>query len=349
MAETNHRADVHLASVDWLPVAARRRVRGALFSRDQERVKRNLTLARQLQTLKAEYGRDMSALMGRGAMRRYRELRKQLAKAPRSRRLLESNALLKQIQFDRVRAGKLRKSYLNAVRKLLLVVDTGRVSLPRPLLTDFGKSPWVIHTAPYEGYFWSYSWERSDEADDPVLARHLDHISGQTGSSISTRLSGADDDDFLRAEYYTAVNVWHTALATGPLEGYLAFAFRTSTYSGQVSDEFGFSSATYSQWARARFRILSSQGLMDTQESRVFNFISTDWGDGESWSNYVALPNDVHWYYFKTATSFSQGSTLLIEAGIWNMTWFSSNDESITTADDIDLRLDCIKVRSCPS
>jgi hypothetical protein len=38
---------------------------------------------------------------------------------------------------------------------------------------------------------------------------------------------------------------------------------------------------------------------------------------------------------------------VLLEAGIMNTTWFECDDESITTADDIELRLDRIMVRSC--
>jgi hypothetical protein len=115
-----------------------------------------------------------------------------------------------------------------------------------------------------------------------------------------------------------------------------------------VRDEFGFSDATYNQWARARFRVVDPQGPADTQESRIFNIIDTAWADDASWDSYVAAPGDLHWYYFKTAASFAQGSALLVEAGIRNVTWFLSNDESIDTADDLDLRLERIMVRSCP-
>jgi hypothetical protein len=46
--------------------------------------------------------------------------------------------------------------------------------------------------------------------------------------------------------------------------------------------------------------------------------------------------------------AFAQGSALLLEAGVHNMTWFFADYESIKTADDLDLRLDRIMVRSCP-
>jgi hypothetical protein len=179
-----------------------------------------------------------------------------------------------------------------------------------------------------------------------VLTRHLDEATGRIGSSIRTYLSGADDDDFVDAEYYTCFYAWHTALADGPLDAYLVFVFRTSTYSGQVHDEFGFSDAVYNQWARVRFRVTNRAGRGDSQESRIFNVAGAAYGDDESWDDYVAPPNDMRSFYFRTSTSFAQGEPLLLEAGVLNTTWFTADDQSIETADDMDLRLDRITVRS---
>jgi hypothetical protein len=67
-----------------------------------------------------------------------------------------------------------------------------------------------------------------------------------------------------------------------------------------------------------------------------------------SWNNYVSAPRDLHWYFFRTTIPFEQGRVILLEAGVRHMTWFTANDESITTADDLDLRLHQIMVRSCP-
>jgi hypothetical protein len=343
-----HKSDIRLEPVDSRFEAERRRTRGRLLDLEKKRLRQNQSLARQLRALKSEYRRNLSALMGPGGLRRYRYLRKKRSKAPRSQRIRESNALLDEIGIDRLRTARLRKNYLDAARKLL-AVDDARLPTRRPPLLDTRTSPWVTYTAPYGGYVWSFQWERSDEASDPVLARHLDRTTGQIGSAIQTRLSGADDDDRLYAEYYTALNVWHIALATGPLEGYFAFAFRTSTYSGQVSDEFGLSHATYIQHAFADFQVLDSQGWLDTQWSHMFTVADSASGEDAYWNGYVAAPNDVHWYYFKTPASFAQRSALVLQAGIGNMTWFLSDDESITTADDLDLRLDRIMVRSCPS
>jgi hypothetical protein len=345
--KTIHKSGVRLKPIDWLSESVRRRARSKLLAADEKSAKQNQALARQLMALRSEYRRNLAALIGAGGMRRYRELREKLAKAPRAQRIREARRLLEEIGFDRVRAERLRKQYRDTARKLLKLDDV-RIP-PGVVLPDTHCSPWVTYTAPYGGFFWSFAWSRSDEASNPVLTRHLDNVTGQIGSAIDTRLSGADDDDFVEAEYYTALNTWHTAQATGPLEGYLAFEFSVSTYSGRVSDEYGFSNATFSQLARARFRVSDTQNVLDTQESRIFNFIDTDWGDGTSWSNFVSAPRDIHWYYFKTAESFAQGSALVLEAGVWNSTWYFADDESITTADDLDLRLDRIMVRSCPS
>ena len=317
--------------------------RGNLIRLDKERTQASKSNVRELKALRADYRGSLSELVGPRGMRQLRELRNQRSKVPRSRRIRRTHALLDEIGIDRAQLLRLQRRYVDDARALLS--DERLVGLPP--VPGTCESPWVTYTAPFSGYLWSFWWQRSSNPDNPVLARHLDNATGRIGSSIQTRLSDADDDDFLTAEYYTALNVWHTALASGPLEAYLAFEFNTSTYSGEVKDEFGFSDATYTEWARARFLTLDSQGLSQTQESRIFNTIDVDWGDGDSWSNYVFTPRDIHWYYFKTTASYDQGTSILLEAGIRNMTWFEANDESVKTAVDLDLRLDRIMVRSC--
>lgn len=340
---TMHKSGVRLEPVKSLGEVVRR-TRGRLLDVDKRAAKEISAQSRKLKALKKEYRRNLAALMGQAGMRRYQDLRKKLSKTSRSQRIRESSALLDEIGIDRERAGRLQKAFLDDARKLLALGDTDAPP-PRPRAPR-RESPWVTYSAPYSGSFWSYAWDHGDEASDPVLARHLNPSSGEIGSSIKTQLSGADNDDSLNVEYYTALNVWHTALASGPLEGYLAFEFRASPYSGEVKDEFGISSATYSQLARARLRVLDSQGVLDTQETLIFNIIDVDFGDGDLWKRVVSAPGDLHWYYFRTSESFAQGRVLMLEAGVRNMTWFLSDDESITTTDDLDLRLDRIQVRS---
>jgi hypothetical protein len=345
--KAGHKSVTRLDDVSWLSKAARRRTTARLLTLDKARVQEHAALARQLETLRSEYHQSISALAKPGGWRRFRALQKELAGAPRSRRLREADRLLAELGIDCTRLAWPQAAYVAATRELLASADI--VIRHRPPLFEPEFSPWVTYTAPYNGWRWSYSWDRSGQPSDPVMAGYSDSATGRIGSTIRTHLEDAGDDDHLNAQYYTGLNVWHTALAAGPLEGYLAFEMRASTYSGSVRDEFGISDATFNQWARARLQVVDPQGTTDTQESRIFNVIGTDWGDGRSWDDYVASPGDLHWYYFKTAANFGQGSALLVEAGIWNVTWFLANDESIDTVDDIDLRLDRIMVRSCPA
>ena len=343
---TEHKTGDRLTRSRWLSDATRRRMLNALHKRDADSVRLNQAIVRELRKVRLEYRRTLAALMGPAGARRYRALRAEMADASRAQKLRASSALLDSIGFDRERADRLRKQYTAATSKLLQLRDLHMRS--GGIVVDDRCSPNVTYTAPYDGFFWGFSWHRSDEASDPVLTRYLDMATGECGSAIETRLSGADNDDEVAVDYITALRVWHTAQATGPLEGYIAFEFNNSTYSGTVSDEWGFSSATFSQLARASLRVLNTDGVIDEFESRIFNYIDTDWGNGESWNNFVSMPRDIHYYYFRTEAVFAQGSSLLLEAGVRNMTWYFADDESIKTADDLNLRLDRIVVRSCP-
>ena len=205
--------------------------------------------------------------MGRGNMRRYRQLRSELADAGRTKRIREARKFLDTIGFDRARGDRIRAAYLREAQKLR---DLHSVIAPPTRRLPLDEcSPWVTYMAPYHGWSWAFAWSRSDEPDDPVLARYLDSGTGHIGSSISVRVSGADDDDSLQADYHTALNVWHTTLATGVLEAYLAFEVNATPYSGKVTDEFGFSNATFQQWAGARLRVVDTQGAFEMQETQI--------------------------------------------------------------------------------
>jgi hypothetical protein len=219
-------SNIHLKPVTHVPPSIRRRVERMLVEQQRAAVSENGSVARQLQQRKSDYRRQLADVFGRSNWRNYRQLRAESSKAPRGRRRRESRKLLDSIGFDRVRAAEVRKEFVRETRRLLTVSDLVVAPPHIPPLDDC--SPWVTYTAPYDGYFWSYAWSRSDEADDPMLARYLDTSNGHIGSSIRTRLSGADDDDFVTVDYYTSLNVWHTALATGVLEGYIAFEFNAS-------------------------------------------------------------------------------------------------------------------------
>jgi hypothetical protein len=325
--------------------AAQRRVQATLKNIDRESIRANDGLRRQLRALRATYRGELEDLLGGQAIRELDAIRRRGAKLSRSQRKRQSQAVLDAVGVDRARIAALRLPSLAAGRDIL----SGEV--PPVRAPDEGPctSPWVTYSAPYSGYSWSFNWRRSSNPDNPALTRYLDPTTGRIGSSIATRVSGAGDDDDLEADYYTSLHVWHTPLATGPLEVYLAFEFTGSTYRGKVTDETGFSDAIVSQFARARLFSADAQDPIqrETQESLVYNFIDTVWGDDLSWSTFAFKPRDRHWYYFKTAAAFQRGSHVLLEAGIRHLTWFEVNDQSVSTEAILDLRLDRIMVRSC--
>ena len=100
-----------------------------------------------------------------------------------------------------------------------------------------------------------------------MLTRYLDMATGECGSAIQTRLSGADDDDELEVDFFTALRVWHTAQATGPLEGYIAFEFNNVDLLGQRQRRMGLLRRNFSQFARASLRVIDTDGPIDSRKA----------------------------------------------------------------------------------
>lgn len=324
-----------------------RRIEGRINKRDRESARATQAIARQIRALTADYQKQLSKLLGPRAMRELNAIRGSRAKLTRAQKIRRSLAVLKELDVDRDRIRDLRRPSLLESRDLLS--QATEVFPYEDPLEGPCQSPWVTYTAPFGGYAWSYHWNRSSNPENPFLERYLDLNTGRIGSRIETKLSGADDDDELTAEYYTAFNVWHTPQQTGPLEVYLAFEFNSSTYSGKVTDEFGFSGMTYGQYALARMSATDSQDAnqKDDQGSKIYGFADFLWGEGRTWSEQAASPRDIHSFYFKTAATFFQGSPVLLEGGVNQGAWFIANDESISTFADLDMRLVDIRVRSC--
>lgn len=326
--------------------AAIPRARRLLLGSDKARQKETAQHLRGIRSLKAEYRESLAKLLGRRGKRELDEIRSGMTKRTRAHKNRQVRALLDDIGVDYRLIAALQKEYSDRARAL-------NESLTGPLLNTrpddpFCNSPWVTYTAPFGGYSWSYNWDRSSGPDDPDMDRHLDVATGMVGSEITSRLTDAGDNEHLTAEYYTGLNVRHTALAFGRLEVYLAFEFSASSYSGKVDDEYGFSSATYSQWAKARLTTLGTQtGGPISFDRLMFNMIDTDWGDGASWSNYIAPDRDRHWYRFLTTATFLQGESAFIEGGIQHMSWFVANDESVAMRSNMTMFLERIMVRSC--
>ena len=337
-------ANIRLKPVGFLTDAVRRRTERRILEENKRATAERRGIRRQIEKAQSDYRRQLVELMGRSNMRRYRALRAELARVPRARRIRQARKWLADTGVDLARAETLRRRHIAAVRALF---ETSVAQISPDRQVPLECRPWVTYTAPYDGHFSSSAWSRSDGPDDPVINRYLEPRTGRIGSSISTRLSDADDDESMHAESYTSLNVWHTVLATGVLEGYVTFEFNASTYSGQIRDEFGFSDALVTQYARVRFRAVDTAGASETQVSGIYAHFDNVWGDDASWNRYVAGPRDRHSYFFRTSFPFEQGRAVLLEAGIDHVTTFGANDQSITTASNLDLRLDRIQVRSC--
>lgn len=318
-----------------------RRARRRLVTLDRQRRQERGSIERELNLLKVKYQQSVIELIGASGMRELRNIRSH-TDATRATTRRETKALLREIGVDPDRLDRIRRTYSEAVQDLV-----SREDILDPVRLPGECAPWVTYTAPFTGFFWSYAWSRRANADTPVLSRYLDAATGRIGSSIKLRVGDAGDDDRASADYYTGINVWHTAQVTGPLEVFLAFEFAVSNNSGTVRDEFGFSSATCHQWAGARLLAMDPLGSSEEQEKRILGMIDVFWGEDGDWDDFAEYPRDIHMYHFRTAATFQQGRSVLLEAGIENLSWFRANDERVTMADDVDLRLDRIMVRSC--
>lgn len=343
--KSDHRLSVHFGNVDKRP-SAERRAQSIVSRVDREHRRRSGVAQRNIDSLSRDNLRKLATLVGPPGMRELTALRKN-RKLTRARRIRQSLAVLKQLGVDRNEIRELSEPYLIRARDVLSEFTDGP---PRRAPFDGPcENPWVTYTAPFNGYVWSYNWTRTSGPDNPILTRYLDLSTGGIGSFIQVTDSDAGDDDKISSDYYTGLNVWHSPLMTGPLEVYLAFEFVKSPYQGEIEDEFGFSGITYTQGASARLLASDIQNPVQTDVvyNPIYGFTEFIWGEDDFWSREVATPRDMHWYYFKTAATFQQGSTVLLEGGIGHMAWFWTDDESVSMFADLKLRLDRIMVRSC--
>ena len=319
-----------------------RRARRGLLTIDRDRRQDAAAIESQLELLRTNYQQSVRELIGAGGMRELRNIPGTNPEATRARIRRATKELLRELGVDSDRLDRIRRTYSEAVRELVAHSDILEpVRMPRKC------APWITYTAPFGGYSWSFAWSRRANADTPVLTRYLDAATGDIGSSIKLRVGDAGDDDRASADYYTGLNIWHTVQSTGPLEVFLAFEFAASNNSGTVRDEFGFSDATCHQWAGARLLAVDPLGSSEEQSKRIFRMLDFFWGEDGDWDDFAEYPRDIHMYHFKTAATFQQGRSVLLEAGIENWSWFRANDERVTMADDVHLRLDRIMVRSC--
>lgn len=304
--------------------------------------------AEKLQALSGAYRKKAAALLGADSFREYRALQKALRNATRTKRLRDSNAFLDTLAFDRMRMRGLRHEYIEAARSLLdgIVGDFDDV---RPPVRPPRCSPWVEHRAPFAGVFDTPTFTKKGDVGAPTFTHSADEQTGLLRSGIRIRVSDAGDDDRMAAEHEAGFTTWHTTLESGHLEGFMVFEFRQqATYQGEISDEWGFSDGLRSQGAVARLNAYSSTRPVERIDGHIFGETEFHWAEDDLWIRGVGNARDLHWFYFRTANTYPQGTPVVLEAGIWNMAWFHVNDMSIDMSNDLDLRLEKIMVRSCP-
>lgn len=321
-----------------VPEKIQQAARQATLIHHEKRLAQTKVLTSQLKQLGSEYANELRSIIGGQKLKHLRHIRGS-----------DVDSKLANIGIDIERMTKFKAEHMKKARLLreynrLSTLDTVDTLLPLPPCQGSSDS-WIVYSPPYPGSFWSYEWNRSDEPDDPVLTRILDQSKGQIGSSIRTRLSGADDDDFVNVDYYTAFKMWHQVRETGYLEAYLALRVSKLNYSRNASDEWGFSSFTLSQFTRPQLRILAPDETWEILVRLLYNYFEYE-RKAFPFLEWVFPANDIHWFYFKSDKIYSAGSWVLLEAALQNIAWFEANDYSITTVNDVDLLLDRVVIRS---
>lgn len=323
-----------------LPAALRRRFASVDDRMDGARRER----AKELKALARQYRTDFRALLGTDGVRKYNALRKRLAGASRSVRRRETAAFLCSIGFDRLKANKLRDAHAESLRMLF---DDGSLSGPIRDRLPPRCSPWVDYTPPFAGELFVPRVQKQGDVNDPVVTPYLNRLTGELGSRVQAGVDGAGDDDGLDADYYTAFRTFHTTLASGSLEVSLDFEIVAEELRGEVDDEWGWSQSQVRQTGAAGIRVMTVTQPDTGSWSTIINHMQSTWGDDITWLK-GGNPGDGHSYRFRTQTSYPQGTIIILEAGIRSYAWFQANDMSVDMTADIHLKLERMRVRSCP-
>jgi hypothetical protein len=327
--------------------AGARRVISALKKREKESARSIGAINRELNALKAEYQKGLSKLIGRGCLRELNEIRNKGAKLSRSQKERRGRSALNECGVHRAQILELRLPYLKKARDIL-ARDPSLSGIKAPHVEPC-DSPFVTYVPPYRGWDWSFYWERTSNPRDPIIEHYLDAATGRVGSRIKTSVADADDDDRVYVEYRTGFNVWYTPQITGPIEVHLTFDVANAVLVGKVTDEWFLSSVIYEQTLDLILRATNSQNPNQYEDIVYYidGVIGSEAGEDETWSKQIASPFEKRTYRFRTAETFYQGSSILLQAGLRHITQWATDDQSVSTNANIDLYLTRMEVRSC--
>lgn len=338
MSYNKHGFDYKLPLHPEVPEKFQEAARRVTLANQEMRTAKMKSRTLQLKQLGKEYKQELGAILGT------KELKTLRSSKVKDSSLIDANADNNIGKINQLKAEYVKKvSLLHDNLHKELAVDPPTVVFPQP--NPVSNNNWAFYTPPYDGFFWSFEWNRSDEPDDPILARYLDNNNGQIGSTINTRLKGADDSDFLNAQYATGFQIWHQVQVDGPLEAYIALRVNDIAYSQKFNDEFGWSSFTQSQFTRVELRILGTDEDWEIKIESLYNhfeiprkvIITKEW---------LFPRNDIHSFYFKSDKIYAAGSWVLLNAVVDNYSWFLANDYSIETTNNVNLVMDKVSVRS---
>ncbi len=338
MSYNKHGFDYKLPLHPEVPKKFQDAARRATLANQEIRSAQMKSLTLQLKQLGKEYKQELGVILGTKELKTLRNSK------VKDSYLVGANADNNIGRINQLKAEHVKKvSLLHGKYHTEPALDPPIVALPLP--NPGSNNNWDFYSPPYEGYFWSFEWDRSDEPDDPTLARYLDSNNGQIGSSINTRLNGADDNDFLNAQYATGFQIWHQVRSHGPLEAYLALRVNDIEYSQKASDEFGWSSFIQAQFTRVQLSILGTDENWEIKAKPLYNHFEHDFGIAIN-QEWLFPKNDIHSFYLTSDKIYSAGSWVLLNAVVDNYSWFEANDYSIKTTNNVNLVMDNVAVRS---
>jgi hypothetical protein len=189
-----------------------------------------------------------------------------------------------------------------------------------------GKTnPWTIRIPPYDGWAWSYSWNRWG-GGDPDLVNYLDVASGSVGHRSEYQNYDAGDFDALWLEFDTSVGVWYQPPHAGQVDMWIRARCVKARSSVWLDDEWGWSDS--STWMHSYITVNVSPSMVD--EERSESWWSHAWGnpDSTTYVNDWIAPNSVIWFHLVTSDPIPAGAWTYIKVGTYDHHQSVLNDVS---------------------